>query len=187
MPGDKIFCVKPMGMETIVNLSLTQKQLSRRLFGEKRTQELATLVPMQSCVKEALLLASFKGVHAMHDATEGGLTEALNEISEASNVGFETEFEKMPIMNEISVLKKHFRLSDNQVLSMSSTGTILAAVDAQAESNVKEALIQNKVESRIIGVFTAKGERRILQKNGKETGFPRKANDPYMRILSGKA
>jgi len=187
MPGDKIFCVKPMGMETIVNLSLTQKQLSRRLFGEKRTQELATLVPMQSCVKEALLLASFKGVHAMHDATEGGLTEALNEISEASNVGFETEFEKMPIMNETSVLKKHFRLSDNQVLSMSSTGTILAAVDAQAESNAKEALIQNKVESRIIGVFTAKGERRILQKNGKETGFPRKANDPYMRILSGKA
>ena len=186
-PGDRIFCVKPIGLETIVNLSLTQRVLSRRLFGEKRIQELAKLVPMQSCVKEALLLASINGVHAMHDATEGGLVAALNEMSAASNVGFKTEFEKMLVIDGVGLLKKHFKLSDEQILSMSSTGTILAAVDPKAENKVRKALIQRKVEPRIIGVFSTKRGRRILLKSGKAMRFPRKADDPYARILSGKA
>ncbi len=186
-PGDSILCVKPVGLETIVNLSLTHTSLSQRLFGKKRTQELTKLVPMQSCVKEALLLAKTNGVHAMHDATEGGFTAAMNEISESSNLGFKIDSGKIPIMDDTRILKNHFKLSDTQILSMSSTGTILVAVDRRAEKTVGETLSQSNVEANIVGSFTTKEGKRILSKRGKKTVFPHRADDPYARILSGKA
>ena len=184
-PGDYIMCIKPIGLEIVVNFALTQKALAERLFGVQRTRELAELVSLQSCVKEALLLAEIDGVHAMHDATEGGLTTALNEMAEASKVGFKIELEKIQIPEEAYTLQECFQLSDEQVLSMSSTGTILAAVSSEAKDSVEEVLRQNDDEARFLGFFT-KNMRRILVKNGKETLFPKKANDPYERILSAK-
>lgn len=184
-PGDYILCTKPIGLEIVVNFTLTHKALAERLFGVQRTRKLAELVSMQSCVKEALLLAETDCVHAMHDATEGGLTAALNEMAEASKVGFKIELNKIRIPNEVYTLQKCFQLSHEQVLSMSSTGTILAAVSPEVKENVERALSQNNVEASFLGVFT-RNMRGILLKNGKETLFPKKADDPYERILSGK-
>jgi len=184
-PGDYILCTKPIGLEIVVNFALTRKALAEKLFGAKRTKELGQLVKMQSCVKEALLLAKIGEVHAMHDATEGGLTAALNEMAEASKVGFRIEIERLPIPEEVHPLQKRFRLSDRQILSMSSTGTILAAVDAKAKDKVATELRKQGIKAGIIGVFT-KDAHRILLKNGKKTPFPEKADDPYEKIMSGK-
>jgi hydrogenase maturation factor len=136
-------------------------------------------------VKEALLLADSGKVHAMHDATEGGLTAALNEMAEASKAGFKIELERIHIPNEACILQKCFQLLDEQVLSMSSTGTILAAVNPEAKDKIEETLRQNNIEASFLGVFTQKMQR-ILIKDGKETLFPKRADDPYERILSGK-
>jgi hydrogenase expression/formation protein HypE len=184
-PGDYILCTKSIGLETIVNFALTHTGLAERLFGVGRTQELAKLVYMQSCVKEALTLAEIVGVHAMHDATEGGLTAALNEMAEASKLGFEVRFEKIPMLKEVQTLRERFKLSNEQLLSMSSTGTILAAVSPEDTNKVETKLRRNNVEASFLGVFTKNAHRTLLIK-GKETPFPKKADDPYVRILSGK-
>jgi hydrogenase maturation factor len=172
-------------LETIVNFALEHKALAERLFGVQRALELAQLVTMQSCVKEALLLAETTGVHAMHDATEGGLTAALNEIAEASGLGFQIEYEKIPVPTETHALQNCFRLSEEQLLSMSSTGTILAAIAPEAKDNVQKTLRQHGVEASFLGVFT-KSRARIIVKKGKMSRFPRVAEDPYGRILFGK-
>ncbi|MCK4885228.1 hydrogenase assembly protein HupF [Candidatus Bathyarchaeota archaeon] len=184
-PGDHVVCIKTIGLEAAVNFALTHGALAEKLFGVQRTRELTKLVTMQSCVKEALLLAEIEGVHAMHDATEGGLTAALNEIAEASSVGFKVEWKKIPIPEEAHRLREAYRLSDEQVLSMSSTGTFLAAVSPEARDKVETVLRQNGVEARLLGSFT-KDLRRVLVKNGKERLFPREADDPYARFLSEK-
>ena len=178
-------CIKPIGLEIAVNFALTHGALAERLFGVQRTRELAKLFTLQSCVKEALLLAEIEGVNAMHDATEGGLMVALNELAEASNVGFNVEWEKILVPKEVNVLREVYQLSDTQVLSISSSGTILAAVSPEARDKVETVLRQNKVVARFLGSFT-KDMRRILVKNGEETSFPREADDPYTRILSEK-
>lgn len=183
--GDYILCTKPIGLEIVVNFALTRKALAKKLFGAKRAKQLYQLVKMQSCVKEALLLAGIGGVHAMHDATEGGLTTALNEMSEASKAGFKIELKKIKIPEEVHILQECFQLSDEQVLSMSSTGTVLAAINPEAKDRVEEALRQNNIEASVLGVFT-KDKHRILVRNGKKASFPKKADDPYERILSGK-
>ena len=181
-PGDYIVCIKPIGLETIVNFALTHKELAEKLFGSKRTKEISKLVTLQSCVKEALELAKVKGVHAMHDATEGGLTVALNEITEASNLGFKVEWDRLLIPDEVRILADLFELSEKQILSLSSTGTFLVAVSPDFIRKVEIILSKIGVKGRIIGSFS-KDLHRILVKDLKEKKFPREVDDPYIKIL----
>ena len=183
-PGDAILCTQPIGLETIVNFSIMHKSLAQRLFGAEQTRELATQVNLQSCVREALLLAKVGGVHAMHDATEGGFVSALNELAEASELGFGVDFEEIPIPPEVNKLQEWFRLSDEQVLAMSSTGTIMVAVDAQAREKVVNTLAKKGFSAYFLGEFT-KNKNRILLRSNKEMAFPKTAHDPYGMILSG--
>lgn len=184
-PGDLILCTKPLGLETITNFSLTHKEKAQELFGAVKQEELAKLVCMQSCVKEALQLAEVGGVHAMHDATEGGFMAALNELAQASKVGFRLNWEKVPISEEALALQVHFKLKDEQLLAMSSTGTILAAVAPEAQEKVKATLNKNGLSACFLGEFTENKERVLIRK-GKEAPFPQVADDPYTLILSGK-
>ena len=184
-PGDLILCTKPLGLETIINFSLTHKEKAQELFGADKQEEFAKQVYMQGCVKEALQLAEIEGVHAMHDATEGGFVAALNELSAASKVGFRVDWEKIPITKEVYSLKEHFKLTDDQVLAMSSTGTILAAIAPQAQEKVKAALEKIGLLAYFLGKFTENKERVIIRE-GKEGPFAQIAEDPYSQILSGK-
>jgi hydrogenase expression/formation protein HypE len=184
-PGDLILCTKPLGLETIINFSLTHKEKAQELFGADKQEEFAKKVYMQSCIKEALQLAEVEGVHAMHDATEGGFMVALNELAQASKLGFRIEWEKLPVNNEVLALQSHFKLSIEQLLSMSSTGTILAAVKPEAKEKVKITLAKRGLQAYFLGEFMESKER-VLIKKGKETQFPQVADDPYTLILSCK-
>jgi hydrogenase maturation factor len=181
--GNLILCTKSIGLELLVNFSFMNKVLARRLFGVHKAKELANLFEVQSCVNEALQLAKLTGVNSMHDATEGGLVAALNEMSDASGVGFKVEMEKIPISEEIWILRNHFKLSLPEVLSMSSSGTILAAIKPKAKAEVEEVLHKNGVPSSFIGTFT-KNKERILIGDYIDSVFPQEVNDPYAKILS---
>jgi hydrogenase maturation factor len=184
--ADYILCTKTLGLETLVNFSLTHKTLAKKLFGAEQAEKLTEQVHLQSCVKEALQFAEITGVHAMHDATEGGLISALNEVAEASKLGFRIEYKKIPISPQMHKLQEHFGLSDEQVLAASSTGTILASVAPQAKDEVKQVLHKIGVDASFLGTFT-KNKSRVLAKKLKDTPFPKAAEDPYGKILSGKA
>lgn len=184
--GDSLFCTKPLGLETVTNFSIAFPTLSQRLFGVKKQKELSKLVPMQSCVKEALKLARVQGVNAMHDATEGGFVAAINELSEASKIGVQVKWDKLPIPKEAMTLKESFKLTDEQVLAMSSTGTILMAVAPENRESAIETLTSMGLKGVCIGEFTAVKER-ILVKDGEKKPFPKMASDPYTMILAAKS
>jgi hydrogenase maturation factor len=181
-PNDHILCIKPIGQETLTNFALTHRQLANKLFGAEAASLLATQIKMQTCVNEALLLAQLGGVTAMHDATEGGFVAALNEISDASNVGFAIDYAKLLITKELLTLAGHFRLSRKQVMSISSTGTLIAAASPKAENKIAQALSKQGTVATSIGVFT-KSRGRTLKHKGKTEKFPLQADDPYSRIM----
>lgn len=181
-PCDYILCSKPVGFETLINFVLTHKTLAEKLFGPKQMQHLARQVKMQTCVKEALLLAKTGGVSAMHDATEGGFIAALNEIADASNVGFSIDFAELPFTQELQKLTRHFHLTQKQIMSMSSTGTLLAAISPNQKNRIINMLSSQGFDAKIVGVFSEKKER-LIKINGKETKFPQKPDDPYVRIV----
>jgi hydrogenase maturation factor len=184
-PGDLIMCTKPVGIETLTNFALSHTKMATRIFGTKKVKELAGMVKMQSCAKEAQQLAQVGCVNAMHDATEGGLITALNELSEASNVGMRVNWENIPIPNEMEPLKEQFKLNDEQVLALSSTGTILAAVPPALKQKTVEILKQQGLYAHFIGEFT-ENRKRILIKTRKENTFPIAIEDAYTRILAIK-
>jgi len=181
-PGDYLICTKPLGLETLVNFTLTHKNLASELFGRKEALKLSRKVKMQTCVNEALLLAKTGGVTAMHDATEGGFVAALNEMAEASNVGFSVDFAKLPILPELIILAERFQLSRERVLATSSTGTLLAAVSPSQKEKAIEVLSKLGLDAKAVGVFS-KAKERLIKFDGEEAVFPKEAEDPYARIM----
>ena len=181
--GDFVLCTKSVGLELLANFSFMHQTLAQRLFGVQRAEELAHLMESQSCVNEALQLAKISGVNTMHDATEGGLVAALNEMADASEVGFKVEMEKIPISQEAWILRDQFKLALPEVLSMSSTGTILAAIAPQAKGKVDDALRRSGVPASFVGCFTKNKDRKIIENNSDKIFTPI-ANDPYNKILS---
>ncbi|MCW3983902.1 MAG: AIR synthase-related protein [Candidatus Bathyarchaeota archaeon] len=181
--GDLILCTKPLGLETVTNFALAHKEAAQNLFSSKNPAEYSELVSMQSCVKEALSLAEVEGVHAMHDATEGGFVAALNELAGASKLGFEVDWNKIAIQPEALVLQRHFDLSDAQLLAMSSTGTILAAVEPKAKRAALQTLEGLGLRGYFIGQFTEYKDR-IIAKGQSEAAFPEHADDPYTAMMA---
>jgi len=181
-PGDYLLCTKPIGLETLVNFVLTHRTLAKELFGPRQALSLAKQIKMQTCVEEALLLAKIGGVSAMHDATEGGLVAALNEMAEASNVGFSIDFAKLLILPELQILARYFNLTWEQIMAMSSTGTLLAAISPHSRDRVIEALLRRNLAAKIIGAFSESKEC-LIKYDEKEVKFPREADDPYAQIL----
>jgi hydrogenase maturation factor len=96
---------------------------------------------------------------------------ALNELADASHVGFRVNWDDFPFPKEAFALKKHFGLSDEQVLAFSSTGTILAAVAPEAKQKVVDVLSLLGLPAYFLGKFTM-DNRKILTKTGKESLFP---------------
>jgi hydrogenase maturation factor len=184
-PHDYIICIKPIGLETLINFALTNSLQAKKLFGGKTAASLAAQIKMQTCVREALLLAEIEGVSAMHDATEGGFLMALNEIADASNLGFNIDFSKLPITRELQLIGKHFHLSRRQIMSASSTGTLLAAVSPRAKNEVIKSLSERGTVVKLVGVFT-KDKERIISYDGKKCKFPLQPADPYVKIMSTK-
>lgn len=182
-PRDSIVCVKPLGMETLTNFALTHKKQAKKLFGVKQASNLAAQIKMQTCLEEALLLADTGRVSAMHDATEGGFVAALNEIADASNLGFTIDFSKLPITTELQTLAKHFQLSREQVMSISSTGTLLAAIPPTAKDRLIRMLSARNITAKVVGTFTQE-KKRLTDYDGKIEKFAERPDDPYNKIMT---
>lgn len=182
-PGDLILCTKPLGAETITNYCLTHPKNAKKLFGGDKQQTLANQMRLQSCVKEAPALAEIVGVHAMHDATEGGFVSAINELATASKVGVKVYWEDIPISAEALTLQKHFHLSDVQLFSMSSTGTILGAIAPISKRKVEKLLQKFNLTASFIGEFTENKERTLV-KGDSTRAFPSQADDPYTAMMA---
>jgi len=182
--GDLILQVKEVGLELLTNFSYLKNDLAKKLFGISKTNRLMELIKMQSCVYEAMHLVEIGGVNAMHDATEGGFVAAINELADASELGFQLERKKMLIRPETKTLQNHFGLSENEIFSMSSAGSMLVAIDPKEKDNVRKKLGKKDILSSFVGEFT-KSKKRIIFENNKKTVFPQVAVDPYNKILSG--
>jgi hydrogenase maturation factor len=184
--NDQIICTKPLGLEILTNLALTKPIEARQLFGPNNTKQLTRSVHLQSCVSEALTLAKGRLVSAMHDATEGGLATALNEMADASRLGFTVGWERIPILPEMKQLARHYRLTRNEILACSSTGMIIASTGTNQAKRALSALAKSGLRPTIIGRFT-RGRERLITVAGRPLKFPRISKDPYARIMGRMA
>lgn len=181
-PNDNILLTKPIGFETLINYTFAHQARARQFFGAEKVSWILRQVPQQSCVEDALLLAA-NGVSAMHDATEGGLIAALHEMGDASKLGFCVEEAKLPYTLETQQLSQHFQLSQIQQLSMSSTGTLIAAIAPHLTAKAIQVLTQAGFQPHIVGQFTDDEATRVIFTEKGKTSFPRHSEDPYALLF----
>jgi len=176
--GDYIVLTKSLGLEISVALSYEKEEEIEELLGTKIKRKLQRSYRELSVVKEALTLAEKRLVNAMHDVTEGGLSVALNEIADASRVGFKVIYEDLPIDPNVKVILDHFEIDP---LNTSNTGSLIAAVPPEKIEETISALRNVNIEAHIIGNFTENG--RYMIKNGVRKRFPHPTRDNYAKIF----
>ena len=175
-PGDKILVTKWIGLEFVVALAYYDEEKLRRIIGDKKLREFKQLYILETVVDEALLLTKENLTRAMHDITEGGLATALNELADASNVGFRVEYEKLPMTPEISCVLSALNINP---LHVSSTGSLLAAIPNEYVDQALEILHKNNIPATTIGEFIKNTETRELIMRNKVLPFPRENTDAF--------
>ncbi|MFQ6126162.1 MAG: AIR synthase-related protein [Candidatus Heimdallarchaeota archaeon] len=182
-PGDKIFITKNLGLEVLINYSFFKESEANELFGHSKVQAFQNMIEMQSCVKDALTITQSRAVSAMKDITEGGFIIALNELADASKLGFRVSLEKLPISEEFHALVKAYHLSLNQILGTSSTGVITGALTPSKEKQFMEHLKKRGIEATIVGEFRDEQQKVLVTADGAENPFPYGNFDPYTLLL----
>jgi hydrogenase expression/formation protein HypE len=171
--GDKIIVSGTMGDHGIAVLS-AQEGLS---FGSSVRSDVAPL----NCLIQNLL-GHAGGIVAMKDPTRGGLADALNELSEKSNVGILTYEEKIPVKDDVKAACDMFGLDPFEI---GNEGKIIIATLAEKADEVLEALQATKEgkDSQIIGEATSDFEGVAIQTAiGGNRIMAQPVGDPVPRI-----
>src|SRR5712692_2876911 len=139
-PGDRILLTKTVGLEGTAILARDQSTLLKKKGVPEGLLRLARSYQEQiSVVEEALLSAGLKGVHALHDPTEGGVLNGMWEMAEASGLGMEVWGDKIPLAPATQVICLTLHLDP---LKLMSSGTLLLAVEKSKSRIVQKALMK---------------------------------------------
>lgn len=131
-------------------------------IGKKTVEKAKKFIRMTSVVEDALTAVEVGEVHAMHDATEGGIACGLQEIAWASNLGIVAYEHKIPVHKETEIICKTLEI--DPLKTISSGALIIAASPHSAEKIVAE-LERKGIGSSIIGKVKEKTEKAYIVRN----------------------
>ena len=158
-PGNHLLVTKTAALEATAILSNTFPELMERKLGPDMTKRARALFESMSTVDDALSAASVGlrsgGVWAMHDATEGGVRNAVWEMAQASGLGVEVDLERVRVDPAVAEVSKMFGMDP---LDAISEGTLLIAVEPDAVSEVIARLKKATIPTEDVGRFTKKGD-----------------------------
>ena len=158
-PGNHLLVTKTAALEATAILSNTFPDLMERKVGADMTERARALFESMSTVDDALAAASTGvrsgGVWAMHDATEGGVRNAVWEIAQASGLGVEVDLTRVRVDPAVAAVSKVFGMDP---LDAISEGTLLIAVEPDTVSEVIARLKKASIPGEDIGRFTKKGD-----------------------------
>ncbi|MGZ9899416.1 hydrogenase expression/formation protein HypE [Shewanella gaetbuli] len=118
--GDAIIVSRDVGRHGSTIL-MTREGLT---LDSNLTSDCTTLWPIVQALIDAKL-----PIHAMRDATRGGLSAVLNEWAKASNVGIEIEESLIPVADEVKGLCELFGF---EPYDLANEGTFIVAIPQQA-------------------------------------------------------
>ena len=155
--GDALILTKGLGIEaTAIIARECEEQLREKydaLFLEQAKNYL--MHPGISVLKDAQIAIATGGVHAMHDATEGGVATAVYELATAAELGVVVYADKLfgsPVLygNITRALCDMFGLNP---LGVISSGAMLIASEPEKGEAICRALGMAGISADIIGKF----------------------------------
>ena len=136
--------------------------------------------PGISIVQDAQIAMNAAPIHAMHDATEGGVAQGLTELAKASNLGMLINVDKVPLINSS---KDFWEALDLNPLGVISSGTLIISVSQQNTSTVIKALNNKGIEASEIGVMKENEYGLKMSSNGNIYDLPKFDQDEITKVL----
>jgi hydrogenase maturation factor len=164
MADDRLLVSGPTTLELAVFLSFVESTKMEKLLGTKKVGELRKDMRKMTVIEPALAAAD-AGARAMHDVAEGGTSQALKELSEASKLGIKLDYSKIPWSAEGLAAAEAYGADP---LSTSSFGTLLIAASKENVDRIIKALSEYGRPVKEVGHFL-EGSSIIVKKGGKES------------------
>ncbi len=177
--GDAIILTKGAGIEGTAIIASERQCELEEVFGKKFVERAKAFLGRISVVEDALI-ATDVGVHAMHDPTEGGIANGLHEMAEASGLGFEVYYEKIPIAEETKKICEFYGLDP---LALISSGALMIAATQENAHLIVKTLKRAGIDAEIIGKFLKEKHKRIIVREGKERVLKQPPTDELWKVI----
>ncbi|HNX96651.1 MAG TPA: AIR synthase family protein [Candidatus Aminicenantes bacterium] len=187
--GDILLMTKGPAVEATALLAvLHRKQLEARLDTALLRRALARTAEI-TVVEDALTAFAAGGVHAMHDATEGGVLTGIWEMSHAAGIPVACDFDEVPVPEDIAAVASELHFDPWAAIS---EGTLLAAVAPGSVARVRSALACRGIPAWPIGRFEAgladgsSTRAGRLVRNRVSSPLPEPAPDPFWALFTAE-
>ena len=144
-PGDAVIVSGTLGDHGIAIMSVREGL-------QFETEIHSDTAPLNGLVESMLTVT--KDIHCLRDATRGGLSAVLNELSQSSNVGIEFHEKKVPVKTEVSAACEMLGLDPFYIANEGKLVAIIPQVQADAVLEAMQAHPYGKNATQI-GIVTA--------------------------------
>lgn len=166
-PGDRLLMTNGPAVETAgLFATLFPEELKRAGLDQSTIQIAQDRLADATCVRDALTASDAGTVHAMHDATEGGLQGALCEMAESAGVRFDIDSTVVPMRPGVEQVCAAL---DVDPWSCTSAGTLLIAVAPGSGDAVERAVAARGTPIERIGTVQ-RGEGAYV--DGERVSYP---------------
>jgi hydrogenase expression/formation protein HypE len=178
--GDDIILTKGAAVETTAVLAHVFPRTVRKALGSRLFERACRYLHQVTTVQEALTAVTVgvhsRGVTAMHDTTEGGVTAGVLELGSASRLGVEIDLDSIQISQETREICRLFRIDP---LTSLSEGSLMISCEPGKTGKLLSKLHSGGIAAGVIGRLTKNaGEAFALGKRGRTLlKYPK--FDPY--------
>ncbi|MDH4213282.1 MAG: AIR synthase family protein [Candidatus Thorarchaeota archaeon] len=173
-PGDMLLMTKSAAIEGTAILATEGYDTLSKILGADIIIEARKLREQISVVKDGIHAFRTGHVHAMHDPTEGGLAGGIHELCDASIVGFEIDYNAIPLSKPTRLICQAL---DINPLELISSGTMLITCLPKHADSIVNALRQVGIEAKAIGTIASDPAHRKIRFDGKILDLERPTTD----------
>jgi hydrogenase maturation factor len=177
--GDALLLTKGPSIEAAALLAILYRDQLLAQHNEELIDRACARAGQITVVADALLAFEQGGVHAMHDATEGGVLGGLWEMATASGLGVEADLDAVEIPEDIALVSSAL---DFDPWCAISEGTLLAAVDPAAAEGIMAAWREHGIEAWSMGRVSA-SPGVTISRNGRTQRVGEPGADPFWDLF----
>jgi hydrogenase maturation factor len=179
--GDSIIVTKGAAIEGTTILSTESAELLEAKIDKTTIQNAQKFIKLISIVKDALTATEIGGVHAMHDATEGGIAACLQEIAWASSIGIAVYEEKIPIYEETKIVCNALNIDPLKTIS---SGSLVISARPEKAEEIVGALEVKGIKAAVIGKTVDKREGSyVFRRDGTKLDLSKPVKEELWRVL----
>jgi hydrogenase maturation factor len=178
--GDIILMSKGPAIEAAALLAVLYREKLQDQLSADILDRLCARTEQISVVEDALTAFACGGVHAMHDATEGGVLGGLWEMSTAAGIKLHADLDALEVPEDIAQLAEAL---DFDLWQAISEGTLLAAVEPDCIETIQREWNKLGIPSYILGEFQSAAKDIHVTRDGREFPLEEPQVDPFWELF----